>query len=363
MALFPKVTEFKYFQWPSGASQSVGVSEIQSTFVLPRQSRRLERITIHANVTIASPATVTSATALENIFPKIELKVSDAAGSNRSVISTNSATLIAKDLIDTGLLDWKTRQAWGQLGAGTFDLFINVDVRNLLISEAIGIRTCLPLSAPALADDVRLNLTLANFADIGLANTSTVTVNATNLIIAYREVPDTIGYVPSEFITNSYAWGGGSGNLYYDFPQNGLLAAFMVEEFSSATARGTVLGGTGSGSGQGHWKFRFGRSDREEWTTFSQMAEGQRSYLEFPSDFFGVNSILTKSNANFAWIKDFLHDTPLSEALSPASCYNLYATNAGDRAQLNCTNFASGGITLISTRKFLTTNPQDLVGA
>jgi hypothetical protein len=356
MALFPKIKEVKYFQWPSGYTQALSSSEVVGTFIIPRQSRRLEMIRLHLNITVTtSNAAATSPNYLEGILPRIELKASDAAGSQRSVFLTNSASVLIRNRIQQGFLDAKTLQCLSTVAVGTYDMFLDLPLRYWNMSETVGHRTSLPLSSPALADDVKLILTLASFADINLANTSAVTVNSTNVILQYRELPDTVGYIPTEFITNSYAWGGGSGNLYYDFPQNGMLGGFLVEEFSNATTRGTVLSGVGAGSGLGKWKFRYGRSDREEWYTNEQIADNQ---LTEWAQYGGVTPVLTA-----AWYKDFLHDNYVGEALSGGSLYNLYAANAGDRAQLNCTNLAAGGITLISSYKFLTTQPNDLLGA
>ena len=359
MALFPLIREVKYFPWPSGygAFTLNASSQIQSTLVIPRQSRRLETIRIHANVTIASPTSTASRDGLENIFPKIQLLVSDAAGSNRSHTSTNSATLLIRNRLNIGRLDSPTYNAFGAKAAGTYDLFFDVQIRNMLMAETIGQRTLLPLYAPVLSDDPKLVLTLAGLNDIGLS-AGTVTVNFVNTIFSYREAPAEILYVPTEFVTNDYAWGGGSGQLTYDIPQNGLLAGILHEGFTSGTARGSILGGSG-GSGLGHWKLKFGRSDRQEWYDADLAAVNQLSAMALPN-YSNETSVGPLTNA---WMLDLLHDTPFAEAVSPGSLYSLYSNNAGDRAQLVCTNLAAGGTSKISTYKFLTTTPGDLVGA
>lgn len=358
MSLFPKKREFYDVKQTSGAA----IGNLSTTSIVPcqlkieRQARRLEKVRFVCNVTIAGPTGTAGRDALEGLFRELRVRVSDAAGTDRIHTKANSATLINRRRILNGNLDRYTQQAYGQKAAGTYSMEVVVYFRHPLLTETIGHRTSLPLDSAFLGNDVIFEIDLGTLGDIGLS-AGTVTVNYIKAVPYFREVTSDVVYIPTQLFTNE-VWGNtAAGEQSWTFPEDGILAGFQIEEFTSATVRGAALSTAGT---FGEFQFQYNGTERESWFTIEAEMENECWVRNYGNADAGT---LDASNPAFLSDVDFLHDTEQGEALSPGSCYNLYIANAGQRARLIGTNVVANSSLKVTTYKFLTTNLGALVGA
>jgi len=357
MALFPRIREQRPLLFGSAATftiNSVGPVTAPNPirYVIPRQPRRLERITVHINVTIGTPTSTASYNGLEGLIKECRLIVSDSAGQNRTMVKAGGPSLLSWHRRNTGQLGRYSQQSFGQKTAGTYDLFIPIHLRNPAMSEIIGHRTSLPLDAAFIAADPILEIDFGTWADAGLS-AGNFLINFAKVNLTYREVPNGVQYVPTEFVSNAITWPSGGGKGTYDLPSNGFLGGALIENFSSATARGEVLASTGS------WKVRYGRSEIQD--VYEKLCQEEDAWFtgEYPND---VASVSIKNDLSQFYL-DFLHDTVLGDAVSGGSMPNLYADNSGDRVQIEGTNLNASALSTISLYKFLAKDLTPLVGA
>ncbi|KAB2669826.1 MAG: hypothetical protein DVB31_05410 [Verrucomicrobia bacterium] len=356
MALFPRIREQRPLLFGSSASfviNSVGSLTVGNPIrlVIPRQPRRLERLSVHINATIAAPTSTASYNALEGLIKEARLIVSDSAGQNRTMIKAGGPTLLSWHRRNVGQLGRFTQASFGSKTAATYDLFIPIHLRHPALSEIIGHRTSLPLDSAFIAADPILELDFGTWADCGLS-AGNITINSAKVNLIYREVPSSIQYIPTEFISNDITWPSGGGKGTYDLPSNGYLGGALLENFTSATARGDALASTGS------WKFRYGRS--EVLDLYEKLIQEEDGWWigDYPND---VAAVSVKNDLSQFYV-DFLHDTPLGEAVSGGSMPNLYSDNSGDRIQLEGTNLNASALSKVSLYKFLDKNTAGLIG-
>lgn len=354
MSLFAKKVEFVEVRQTSGAV--IGPLSVASItpcqLRLERQDRRLEKIVLNITGTLAAPAAFTARDALEGFLKDVRLRVNDAAGSDRLALKANSTTLINRGRFLNGDIDRWTKTYYGTKAASTFELNVPIYFRHPLLTEAVGHKTSLALDARFQGSDPILEIDVADMNSIGLT-TGSLFSNVTILAaMHYRQVPSDVPYVPTQFFTNEI-WGNtAAGEQSWTFPEDGHLAGFMMEEFTSATARGAALSNTGV---RGEWQFQYNGTERQSWTT---------KLLEADNDCWTRNAPSSPVyNPNFCTDIDFLHDTEQGEAMSPGSTYNMYIANAGQRARLYTNNLVASASVKVSTFKFLTTNLQQLIGA
>lgn len=357
MALFPRIREQRPLLFGSSASfliNSVGSLTVANPirYVVPRQPRRLERVMIHINATIAAPTSTASYNGLEGILKEARVIVSDSAGQNRTVVKASGPTLLAWHRRNVGQLDRFTQAAFGAKTAATYDLFFPIHFRNPAMSEIIGHRTSLPLDSAFVAADPIIELDFGTWADCGLS-AGNITINFAKVNLVYREVPTGIQYIPTELVSNAITWPSGGGKGTYDLPANGFLGGALVENFSSTTARGDVL--TSSGS----LKFRYGRSEIID--IYEKLAQAEDGWFidEYPND---VATVSIKNDLSQFYV-DFLHDTQFSDAVSGGSMPNLYADNSGDRVQIEYTALNASALSTLTLYKFLAKDLTPLVGA
>jgi hypothetical protein len=357
MALFPRIREQKPLLFGSSASavtNSVGAVTIANPvrYVIPRQPRRLERLMLHLNLTIATPTSTASWNGLEGILKEARVIVSDKAGQNRTAIKAGGPSLLSWTRRNGGQIDRYSQAAFGQKTAGTYDLFIPIHFRHPGISEIMGHRLSLPLDSNFVATDPIVEFDFGTWADCGLSAGS-VTVNFAKLNLFYREVPAATQYIPTEFIVNDVTWPAGGGRGIYDVPANGFLGGVLFENFSSATVRGDILAASGS------FKMRYGRSELQDFYQAACQADDAYFINEYPND---VASVSVKNDIAQFYL-DLFHDTTLGDAVSGGSLPNLYADNSGDRVQIEGTNFNAGAVSKLGVYKFLDKDVMGLIGA
>lgn len=354
---FPLVKTVTPMLFGNSVSGALGSITNPQTLIIPRQARRLTTIFIHANVTIATPTSTGSRDALENLILSAELKVSDKAGSSRTRLKASSATLLSWNRRILGRNGRFSLTAFGKKAAGTYDVIIPLHVSDPSLGETAFVKTSIPLWATnadgdGLGEDARLELTWNTVAGVGLS-AGTVTVNYVHASMEFLEQAEGIAYVPSELIMYDKDWGTSGGDLTFEFPEKGWLAAFLHEGFTSATARGDVMS-----SGQGIWRLYYGRSERFAWTTKLAQEQDGLWLQEFPTDV-APGSTVSETGV---WMLDLM-GTPYSpQSLSPGPIPNLYLSNAGDRAKLTGSSISANASSKITCYKFLTTDLKTLVG-
>ncbi len=354
---FPMIEQVVPILFGSSTSGVLGSITNPVNLVIPRQARRLATIFVHLNVTIATPTSTASRNALEGILDTVALKISDKAGSSRTRLQSNSASLLAWNKRITGRNGRFSATAFGKKAAGTYDLIIPVHVSDPTLGEVAFVKTSIPLWATdpngnGIGEDARLELTFGNNASVGLS-AGTVTVNYGHVQYHFIEMAETVGYVPSELITSLRDWGTSGGDLTYEFPEKGWLASFMVEGFTSATARGDV-----QSSGQGMWRIFYGRSERAVFTTKLAQEQDGLWAQEYPTDIAPGSTALETA----VFMRDGMGNGFSPQALSPGAIPNLYLSNAGDRAYLRASSVSANAQSNITNYKFLVDNLATLQG-
>lgn len=361
MALFPEVTEVKPILFGSSVSTTLttAVQPNAATLVIPRQSRRLKTLFLHANCTIASNASPPAARdGLENIFQDLRLVVSDKAGSTRTARKFNSATAIAWHRRVVGRSGRFTQAAFSKEANGTYDLIVPIHISDPSLGETAAVRTSLPLwsgasGADGVGEDVRLELALNNEASVGAEAAATVTINYLHAMQVFIEAAEQVSYVPTETLTNSREWGSAGGELQYEFPEKGWLASVLHEGFTSSTARGDV-----QSSGQAFWQLFYGRSQRMVFTT--KLAQELDGYWmnEYPNDESTVNDV----NDIGVWMLDLVNSSYGPQSLGAGALPNLYLSNNGDRAYIKGTSISANATSFFTTHKYLVNDLAALSG-
>lgn len=354
MSLFVPVTETRVLTFGNATSTGAVASYSGNPvrLVIPRQSRRLERIVLECVVTIATPTSTASRDAIDGLLKEIRFKVSDKGGSQRPVIQAGAPSLQSYHKRVVGKLGRSTSAAFGSKAAGSYTLFIPLHFRNPSMSEIFGHRTSIPLDSKFIGQDPVLEIDIGALADIGLS-AGTFNITSLKAHLKFREVPDSVAYVPTEFISNDVTWPSGGGQAAYDFPANGWLAGFLLENFTSATARGEILNAAGA------WKLKYGRAELQEFSMAERIEEDGWWARDFPSD---VAAVSIKNDLHQIYM-NLWHDSLLGDAVSAGSCLNLYNDNSGDRAQLVGTSLVASATSRITNYKILTNDPTVLFGA
>lgn len=356
MSIYAKKLEFIELRLTSGGTIQPLTSSVQNAQLkIERRSERLEKIVFHVRFDLAGITATAARDKLEGFFKDVRLKLNDAAGNDRLAIKANSSTLINRHRFLMGDLDRYTKRYYGTNANGTgIEFFVPIYFRHPLFSETVGHRTSLALDSRFQGSDPTLEVDIASLADVGLSagTFSNITVRAA---MHYRIVDPAVAYIPTQFTSNEI-WGTGfSGEQSWTFPEDGHLAGFMIEEFTSSTARGAALSTSGT---FGEYQFLYNNTERQSWYTRMLEADNECWVTNAPDA-----GSPPAYNPSFSTDIDFLHDTEQGEALSPGSTYDMYVANSGQRARLYTNNLVNGASVKVSTYKFLTTNLQALVGA
>lgn len=349
-----------------------GLNKTKVRLVIPRQSRRLQKIRIHARLNLTTATTIatagTSPVGLAGIWKNVKLLVSDAAGSNRAAIDTNSATL--------HVLNRKWEQSIGRFTAAAVapthiicsqvDVFTTIPIRYPLLDDPIGYRTSMPMDENYAQADPVLELTpAAALTDLGFnAGAAAADFTICRATLYWDEINDAamlkagkpMAYVPQEFATRDLDVNAMNN---WSIDRGGWLSGVLVEEFQDTARqfRGTALNTVASDN----YNIKYGRSDLRQWYTNEGIED---------DDSWSVSPAITPVAANQqglggdhgAVMVDFLAQRSQGSIYSGASMLNLYTDNAGDSANLSATAMAANGRLRVSTHKFMTPDTSVLFG-
>lgn len=345
-----------------------------NTITIQRQNRRLEKVLIQARVTINTSGDRTAVTwdaaayqeRLTRIFSEVRLKVSDKAGNNRFVIKASSATLI----------NWarKMGQNLGRYNKAAlspsttkniaYDVFVPLFVRHPSMPDLVSNRTCIPLDASSINDNVVIELdTLAatpalfgcNGVTGGTTGVATITLNFIRYQIWYREMPADVGYVPQELISQNITNVSAGMLRAQDIPRSGFLSSLLFETFTDTGL--TTVGDALSDSTVDFYRLYFGRKDIE---SFWQESEIEQDDNNGESQSPTTTTVCIPNASGF--MVDFLQDRSEEAGYAPDSLYNLYNDNPGDTMKLEATGVKANSVIRYTTHKFLTPDVTPLVG-
>ena len=320
---------------------------------IQRQSRRLERIMLLVNFTIASGTATASWDGPEAMFSEVRLHVNDQKG-NRNMIQATSAELYHWSRAVNGRCGRLMAGSFGQKANGTYNMILPVWVRHPLAEEPLGNSFSLPLSALYLNEDPYLELDVNSLAAVGLS-AGTFTINSIYAHMLYRDFVDSpgINYIPTELVTSGLISPAASGPAKYDLPQSGWLSQIMISCYASATARGDIL------NTNKNLQLLYGKSVRLETNYLFAQEEGDLWSDNFPSTstLAAAGSNTRPEGYNPTGIMDLnlWHDIPNASAYTAGSLLNQEPTASGDRAKLNI-DIISGGQFRYLTHKILTAN-------
>lgn len=363
MSLFPQTKTVQTLLTIGGATPSIGGQPVR--VVIPRQSRRLQKIRVHArfNVTTALAGGADFGIGLAGLLNTVRLTVSDAAGSNRLAIDTRGATLHSLNRKWEQSQDRYTQYTASVANlavANGYDIFWTIHVRYPVLEDPIGYRTSMPLDENFAKADPVLELTFpASLTDMGYT-AGALTITGMRATFYWDEINDAallragkpLAYVPQELKTLDADPNG----LIWSFERGGWLAGVLVEEFTDAarTLRGSALANPLAD----YYTLRYGRSDLRNFYTEEAVADDD-AYAVSPS----LTALTTFSGGDHAaHLSDFLSQRPQGAIISGASMLNLYTDNAGDSVTLSASALSATGKLRITTHKFLTPDPGVLFG-
>lgn len=359
MSLLLPAKEVKQITF-NGANPALGNTNVQLR--IQRQSRWLVAIVVHVNVTLGGTlAPVANRDYLEGLFTEIRLRVADKAGPNRFMVKAPSASLIAwHGELHGGGFDRFTQQiirnSAAHAAGATLDLFVPIHLRDPRVGEPVGYRTGLPLysssTGTGVAEDPVLELDLApTAASLNLGGSATVTINRVTATLHFAEGPDTIEYIPQELISQLPSITSAS-DAGWDFPRQGLLSGFLIEEFSDVNyaVRANFFP---DNTGASLYTLKYGRRALQEF--YLRTLQAERDWYSPAKPAAGTTEV--PGQQPFIAMVDMLTPRPNDDAFSGNSMLSLYGDQAGDLARLEWKAPASANARVrLLVHKFLTTN-------
>lgn len=344
-------------------SGSVGAGQTGVAWRIPRQgNRRIEKIEIHANITLgAGMAAGTASNRLEGFLREVRFKASDIGASSRDVFKQSSATLLAWHLKHARQTSRYNNTSYRATAAGTYDIVVPLHFVHPAAATPGRLYMSLPMwardaSGIGLGEDPELQIDFAalNDSELGLTG-GTITYNTFRVVIYYRDIGSgALPYVPIVMETTQFETGtaGGSG-VRWTYPKDGFITSTMLENFSTPATgvRGSVLTAA---------------TDRFSW--YYKGTDFDETYpvlMVHDDDLDTIQGTTAAANnvPDTIYVRNFWHDTPHAEARRLNSVPNLYEQNGGDLLQLEGSSVGSGRRIVATNHKLLTNNPGILADA
>jgi hypothetical protein len=360
MALFDQSKSVSPLLTVAGAVPSIGGQPCR--VVIPRQSRRLQKIRVHFrfNITTTLSGATTYVLGLSGLINTVTLTVSDAAGSNRRMIDTRGTTLqVLMKRWEQTLDRYTQNNANPNLSSGSnLDIFWTIPIRYPILDDPIGYRTSMPLDENfANADPVLEITTPAQITDLGYGG-GAVSITFARVTFYYDEINDAallkagkpLAYIPQEIKTLDLDPNANTWNL----ERGGWLAGVLVEEFTNTARnnRGSAL----ASAQNDYYTLRYGRRDLRQWYTDEAVADDD-NWVVSPA--YGT----TYSGPDLACSYiDLLAPRTQGSVFAGNSALNLYTDNAGDSAQIVATALSANGRLRLTTHKFLAPDLSALFG-
>jgi hypothetical protein len=345
----------------------------KSTWALPRQPRRLESLVLRVTITMGGtlPTIVNSnnvwvAWGLMALVKNIQVKASDKAGTDRSVVNLSGASLISY-CSNVGLMPSRSSQfALSTIAQGTssnffatstaYNLFIRIPIRHPEIAEPFGNLTCLPLNPEHINSDARVEVEFEASANLWSANAATLT--SASVLATYREIPVGTEYIPGTLDSETIA--PSTTAAIYEFPTVGVLTGFGLASYTTASyARVNPLASGGT------YRLLYGSNDIAVVDDPSLEEINDASRLSYPNaNAYTTLADLVRCQPRNEVFFDFISDDWGSDSFSGNSMLNLDATNpalGGDRVRLQFQTYvATTASTIITRHRFLPQSAGDM---
>lgn len=345
----------------AGGTPAAGATKV--LYRIPRRAnRRLEKVEIHANITLgAGMAAGTASNRLEGFLSEVRFTASDMGNAGRNIFKQSSATLLAWHWKHARQSSRYNNTSYRAAAAGTYDIVVPLHFAHPASPSPQAFLMTLPLWAQdatgvGVGADPELELDFASLNDAQLGLTGgTYTINFVRVLLYMRDIPSgALPYVPTVLQTSQFDTGtaGGTG-IRFTYPKDGFLTSSLLENFSTPATgvRGSVL--TASTD---YWKWRYKGLDLDERTPVQLVHEDDLDSIQ------GTTSAAANV-LDTIYSRNFWHDSPHREARRLNSCPNLYESNGGDLLTLEGTSVAASRRVLVTDHRVLINNPSILAEA
>jgi hypothetical protein len=344
---------------PTSGTVATGASKV--LYRIPRRSnRRLEKIELHANVTVGGTGGAgTASNRLEGLMSEIRFSASDVGASTRQVFKQSSATLLAWHYKHARQSSRYNQTAYGVSALGTYDVFVPLHFAHPSSPSPGAWQQTMPLWAQdstgvGLGADPELEIDFSaiNDANLGLAAGTTLTYNRFRVVLYMRDIgPGMLPYVPMVLETTQFDTGatGGAG-VRFTYPKDGWLTSTMLENFSTPATgiRGSVLS-----SAADTWRWSYKGLDLDETYPALMVHDDDLDTIQ-------GTTASTNNVPDTIYTRNFWHDRPHAEARRLNSVPNLYEANGGDLLTLEGSSVAASRRIVVTNHKFLVANPASL---
>lgn len=345
------------------SSGTVAAGATKVLYRIPkRANRRLEKIEIHANITLgAGIGAGTASNRLEGFLSEVRFNASDMGSASRQTHKQSSATLLAWHYKHARQSCRYNATSYRAAAAGTYDIFVPLHFAHPASPSPQAFLMSLPMwdrdqTGVGLAADPELEIDFAalNDANLGLTG-GTYTINFVRVILYFRDIPNgALPYVPTVLQSTQFDTGsaGGTG-IRFTYPKDGYLTSSMLENFSTPA---TGVRGSALTASTDYWKWRFKGNDLDERTPAQLVHEDDLDTIQ--------GTTATANNVpDTIYTRNFWHDSPHREARRLNSCPNLYESNGGDLLTIEGTSVAASRRVLITDHRVLVANPAILAEA
>lgn len=318
-------------------------------FRISRQPRRLEAIRLRVTLTVASAITLASSTlaqagGLATILDEVRVRVTDERGP-RTQTQVRGMSLLSFVQNTHGGVDRFSQVAYATAGfpaSGTVSIYYYIPIRHGQVAEPFGNLLSIPLDR--IGEDVYVEASLNALASVvsaGITAAPTIALQA-----VYREVPNTVGYIPSELRSETWV-PTTTANVPYEFSNTGFLTGFLLQGYTTSSgARAAVL------ASGGRFRLEYGRDNRGSIDEGFLQATNDLSKPTYPNDATAIATGGVLQNRNFTGESffDLISDYPGSDAFAINSGLNLDSDAlGGDKLRLFFNDYAATTVSTIIT--------------
>lgn len=327
---------------PTGTANQVCVFKLkQETGV------RAEMLNVKVRLTTNAAALTGAAWGgLAGAVKEIRVIASDALG-KRNVVRMSGIALLMFAQQNLLNLDGQTQIAYAS--SVSFPLSTTVEVtypvplRHPSFGDPFGNQLSLPLSANFVKDDVTVEVEFNDISAGGAVFTTNpptyASVEPLLMEVNYREVPESVPYIPSELLSDSASFSSTS-KVYLEIPAGGYLTGLGIQglstSFGNATTRVALI--NSSGAAGNLVKIDLNRKNIVTTNQELVQARNDRSRVMYPRSVSAVIAASFLHARNFAgeMYFDFISDVHGFDVFSAASALNLDPNLTGGY-KLRCT--------------------------
>jgi hypothetical protein len=372
--LYRKITDVVT---PESAVTTSGTGAQKLRFRVKQEDLRVEQMTLKFRFTTAASA-ITGALYAGLVSPirEVRVVVDDILGKRNCVQMAGMALMMftQQNFIN---LDGQTQIGYASTGipvSTTLEVSVVIPIRHPSFAEPFGNQLSLPVSGKFTNTDTWVEVDLADFtAAAGCFTTNPPTLHATDSVlleVIYRQVPESVPYIPSELVSDLRGFTSTS-NAYYEIPSGGYLTQLGVQglsaDYDDTTTRVALI------SAGNRYKLELGRVQLANTNQEFVQSLNDKSRVVYPRAGLAVTaeavaattgSRLHYRNFDGEAFFDFLSDSAGFDTFSVNSVLALdTAVTGGNKLKLTFNDLASANYkALIHYHKLLPKNVADLSG-